>query len=127
MRTKAFGSLQAAIVFSIITVGCSPSESEVVSARIVGAENTATLSKRNSGAMSYGSSIVSVRLNGAPDDATHGPIVLELKGDHAITMKWTDARNLYVSCQDCSTQGINLEVVRLGDVTIRYDDNLKIR
>ncbi|HTZ56718.1 MAG TPA: hypothetical protein VMB49_01410 [Acidobacteriaceae bacterium] len=108
-------------------VGCLPSSSNVVSTRVQGSEYTATLSKRNSGAMSKGSTLVSVRANGVPDDATHGLIILGIAGDHLVEMKWIDPHNLALSCSSCAPQDVNFEAIKSGDVTISYDKGLSVR
>ena len=76
------GSLAKIVVMllSISMLGCLPVSSNVVVGHVESAEYTATLSKRNSGAMSKGSTLVSVRAKGVPDDSTHGLIVLGVTG-----------------------------------------------
>lgn len=108
-------------------VGCLPASSNVVSARVASSENTATLSKRNSGAMSKGSTLVSVRANGVPDNSTHGMIVLGIIGDKPVEMKWIGPHHLALSCQPCTPQDVNFEVVKSGDITISYSDSLDVR
>jgi hypothetical protein len=133
MRGKSLPTMQhtiakfAALSLIINTAGCLPPSSNVVVARVSSSENTAILSKRNSGAMSKGSTLVSVRANTVPDDSTHGAIVLGLIGDRPIEMKWTSPKNLALSCQTCSPQDVDFEVVKAGDITISYSDNLRVR
>jgi hypothetical protein len=115
------------VVLCITMVGCLPASSNVVSARVASSENTATLSKRNSGAMSKGSTLVSVRANGVPDDSTHGLIVLGIIGDKPVEMKWIGPHSLALSCQPCTPQDVNFEVVKSGDITISYSDSLVVR
>ena len=106
--------------------GCLPSSSNVVNGHISNSENTATLSKRDSGAMSKGSTLVSVRPNGVPDNDTHGQIELGLIGDKGVEMKWIGPRNLSLTCATCTRQDITFEVVKSGDIVITYGDNLSI-
>ncbi|HUA17851.1 MAG TPA: hypothetical protein VMB25_03840, partial [Bryobacteraceae bacterium] len=115
------------MVLCIAVISCLPSSSNIVSARAVGPEYTAILSRRDSGAMSKGSTLVSVKANGVPDDATHGAIVLEITGDWPVEMKWADPRSLSVSCQECTPQNVNFEAVKAGDVTITYDKGLTVQ
>jgi predicted GNAT superfamily acetyltransferase len=76
--------------------------------------------------MSRGSTLVSVRPNGVRDDDTDGAVVLGLDGNHAVALKWIDAHNLAISCQDCPPQDVAFEVLKRGDITITYDgDNLR--
>lgn len=121
---KMLVMIQIAAMLCVGTVGCLPSSSNIVSARVVGAEYTATLSKRNSGAMSKGSTLVSIRANHVPDDATHGLIVLGLNGDQPVEMKWNGPHSLSISCQPCTPQDVNFEAIKSGDVTISYDKGL---
>lgn len=114
-------------MLSLCIVGCLPSSSNVVSARVQGVEYTATLSKRDSGAMSKGSTLVSVRANGVPDDATHGLIVLGISGDKPIEMRWIDPHSLALSCSSCAPKDVNFEAVKTGELTISYDTGLSIR
>jgi hypothetical protein len=113
--------LMIQIMVLCITLGCLPSSSNIVSARVASSENTATLSKRNSGAMSKGSTLVSVLANGVPDNSTDGLIVLGIIGDQPVEMKWIDPHNLALSCQQCTPQDVDFEVVKSGDITISYD------
>jgi hypothetical protein len=115
------------IVLCISMVGCLPESSNVVVARVAGPENIATLSKRNSGAMSKGSTFVSILANGVPDNSTHGLIVLGVIGDRPVQMKWTDPHNLFLSCLPCTPQDVNFEAVKTGDLTISYGDGLYVR
>src|SRR5579883_2760695 len=98
MKKTPLLTVQFMAILCIATVGCLPPSSNEVSARVVGPEYTATLSKRNSGAMSKGSTLVSIRANGVPDDSTHGVIVLGINGDHPVEMKWIGPHNLSLSC-----------------------------
>ena len=107
--------------------GCLPSTSNVVVGHVSGPEYIATLSKRNSGAMSRGSTLISVRLNGVPDNDTHGEIVLALYGDKPVEIKWIGPRNLALSCSSCTQRDVNDEVVKAGAILLTYDDNLRIR
>jgi hypothetical protein len=115
------------VVLCISMVGCLPASSDVVSARVAGSEYTATLSRRNTGAMSKGSTLVSVRANGVPDDSKHGLIVLGISGDKPVEMKWISPHNLGLSCLPCTPQDVNFEAVKAGDITISYGDNLGTR
>ncbi len=116
-----------AMALCIGTSGCLPSSSNVVSARVVGSEYTATLSKRNGGAMGKGSTLVSVRANGVSDDATHGLIVLGINGDQLIEVRWDGPHSLSLSCQSCAPQRRQFEVVKSGAITISYDKGLNVR
>ncbi len=125
---KAGSFLKIAMTsLSIGILGCLPVSSNVVVGHAESAENIATLSKRNSGAMSQGSTLVSVLAKGVPDNSTHGTIVLGVSGDRPVEMKWTGPHNLALSCQRCTPQEVNFEVVRTGDVTISYGDSLSVR
>ncbi len=115
------------VLLLLIMTGCLPASSNVVSAIVVGPEYTATLSKRDSGAMSKGSTFVSVRANGVPDDSTHGLIVFGVNGNKPVEMKWIGPHNLALSCQPCISQDVNLEVVKSVDITISYSDGLRVR
>jgi hypothetical protein len=115
------------VMLCISMVGCLLASSNVVVARVASSENTATLSKRNSGAMSKGSTLVSVRANGVPDDSSHGLIVLGITGDKPVEMKWIGPHNLALSCQSCIPQDVNFEVVKSGDVIISYSDSVSVR
>ena len=123
------GSLAKIVVMllSISMLGCLPVSSNVVVGHVESAEYTATLSKRNSGAMSKGSTLVSVRAKGVPDDSTQGLIVLGVTGDKLIEMRWTGPYNLVLSCQPCAPQDVNFEAVRAGDITISYGETFRIR
>lgn len=127
MKKMMILAMQITLAFCIAAIGCLPPSNNVVSARITGSEYTATLSKRNSGAMSKGSTLVSVRANGVPDDSTHGLIVLGVNGDHPIEIIWSGPRSLSISCQQCTPQDVNFEAVKSGDVTISYDNGLNVR
>jgi hypothetical protein len=109
-------------LLSLGLIGCS---SDVVN-RVQGAQYTATLSKRNSGAMSRGSTLVGVRLNEVPDNSTHGQIVLGLYGDKAVAMQWKGPHELYLSCPSCQRQDVDFEAVKSGEITIRYSDGLDV-
>ena len=115
------------LIQTTILLGCLPASSNVVSARVVGPMYTATLSKRDSGAMSKGSTLVSVMANGVPDNATHGTIVLGIKGDWPVEMNWTSPQSLSLSCQRCSPQDVDFQAVKSGDVEITYDKGLAVR
>ena len=75
--------------------------------------------------MSKGSTLVSIRLNGVPDNDTHGLIVLGLDGSKPIEMNWLDSKHLGISCPSCKSTDVNFEVVKTGDITIIYGDNLR--
>lgn len=120
--------LTAIFAFMLLTMaeGCLPAKSILVVKQISNAENTAVLSKRDSGAPSKGSTLVSVRLNSVPDNATHGAIVLGLVGDQMVEMKWISGRHLAVSCRSCTPDDVNYEVTKDGDVVVTYDSNIAI-
>jgi hypothetical protein len=106
--------------------GCLPSSSNVVVSQASNSEYTATLSNRNSGAMSRGSTLVSVRLKNVPDNDTHGLIVLDVTWNRPVEMRWIGPHNLAVSCASCTVQDVDFEVVKSGDVVITYGDNLRV-
>jgi hypothetical protein len=116
--------LTASIAMGTAVIGCLPSPSNKVVAKAVGPEYTSTLSKRNSGAMSKGSTLVSLRLNTVPDNDMHGEIVLGVDGDRSIQMIWASPRSLMVSCDSCTPKDVNFEAVRAGEVTITYSQSL---
>jgi hypothetical protein len=109
-------------VLSLGLIGCS---SDVVN-RIQGAQYTATLSKRKSGAMSRGSTLVGVLLNEVPDNSTHGQIVLGLYGDKSVGMQWKGPHELYLSCASCKPEEVDFEAVKSSEITIRYSDGLDV-
>ena len=106
--------------------GCLPSQSVVVVQRLSSAENTAILSKRDSGAPSRGSTLVRVRLNSVPNYVAHGTYVLGLTGNQIVTMKWITPRHLALSCNSCIPQDVNYEVTKVGDVVVTYDAHLTV-
>ncbi len=106
-----------------LSVGC---QSVIVGKQLASPEYTATIVKRDSGAMSRGSTIVSVRLTSVPDNATHGTGVLDVFGDQTVDIRWRDPRHLFVSCKSCRPRDINFEAVKSGEVYISYDKNLTI-
>lgn len=107
--------------------GCLPKSSNVIISHVSTAENIATLSKRDSGAMSKGSTLVSVRSNRVPDNDTHGLVVFQVVGDRPIEIKWLSAHNLAISCASCTSQDVSFEVVKSDDLIISYSNNLAIR
>jgi len=115
-----------AIAMGTSMIGCLPSSSNIVVAQVVGPEYTATISKRNSGAMSKGSTLVSLRLNTVPDNDTHGEIVLGIAGDRSIQLTWASPQSLVVSCDSCAPQDVNFEAVKAGGVVITYSQNLAV-
>ena len=118
-----FTALLVVLIASI--GGCSPSGSSIVVSQVSSSTDTATLSKRDSGATSKGSTLVSIRLTSVPDNDTHGLIVLGIDGDKAVEMKWIDPHHLALSCGSCSPQDINFQVVKTGDIAITYDAKLR--
>jgi len=125
MKIGSFAKIAMASL-TIGSLGCLPASSNVVVGHIESADNIATLSKRNSGAMSKGSTLVSVLAKGVPDNSTHGTIVLGVTGDKPVEMKWIGPHNLALSCPPCNPQEVNFEVVRTGEVTISYSENLSV-
>jgi len=121
--------LKVKVLFAMCVgiAGCLLSSSNIVVDHVSNSEYTATLSRRNTGAMSKGSTLVSLRLNSVPDNDTHGLIVLDVFGAEPVEMKWTGLHNLALSCTSCTPQDVNGEVVKAGDVTINYDENLHVR
>lgn len=108
-------------------LGCLPSSSESVLRQASSSAYTATLSQRNMGAMSRGSTLVSLRLKGVPDSNTHGEIIFGTIWNQAVDMKWVDPKHLELSCSSCTAKDVTLEVVKAGDVLISYDDNLRVQ
>jgi hypothetical protein len=98
-----------------------------VVSHIASSENIATLSKRDSGAMSRGSTLVSVRYITVPDSDTHGAIVFGANGDKDVKMVWRGPRNLLLSCPSCRQEDVNYEVVKSGDVVISYSPEISVR
>ena len=93
--------------------------------QVSSSDYTATLSKRNSGAMSRGSTLVSVRLTSVPDNDTHGEIVLDVAGDKPVEMMWISPHHLSLSCSSCVPQDVTDETVKAGEIAITYSDNLR--
>ena len=110
----------------LAVVGCLPGASKTVVLQASSPEYIATIAKRNSGAPSKGSTLVSVHLAGAPDDDTHGTIVLGLTGDKSIGLKWSDPHHLALTCESCKPEDVNFEVTKAGDVFVTYDSNLRV-
>ena len=125
MKTSSAAKLVAIVVLATI-IGCMPRSSEIVVRQVTSSEYTATLSKRNSGAMSKGSTLVSVRLTSVPDNDTHGLIVLDVTGDKPVEMKWIGPHSLALSCASCVPQDVNDETVKAGQIAITYSDNLRV-
>jgi hypothetical protein len=107
-------------------VGCRSSPSNVVVHSVSTADYTATLSSRNSGAMSRGSTFVSLRLKNVPDNDTHGQIVFAVTWNKPVEMKWAGTHELAISCTSCTTKDVDFEAVKSGDIVITYDENLRI-
>jgi hypothetical protein len=99
--------------------GCSPCKENVVG-HVFSEEYVATLSKRDCGAMSGGSTLVSVRFKSVPDNDTHGVIIFALRGDRNIQMTWKDAHNLVLDCFSCTQNEVTFKAVKSGDVVISY-------
>ena len=99
--------------------GCSPASEKVVR-QVQSGVYTATVAERNSGAMSAGSTLVSIILSTVPDNDTHGEIVFGIRGKRNVSISWLDNRHLFVSCADCKDSDVNFEAVRTGDVSISY-------
>jgi hypothetical protein len=126
MRASSLSHL-AILTLLAAVLGCLPSQSIVVVQQLVGPEYTATLSKRNSGAASRGSTLVSVRLTSVPDNDTHGVIVLGVDGDRHIQMKWKDSHHLSLACETCKAADVNFEATKAGEVIIDFDPHLAIK
>jgi hypothetical protein len=107
-------------------VGCLSSPSNVVMHSISTADYTATLSSRNSGAMSRGSTFVSLRLKNVSDNDTHGQIVFAATWNKPVEMKWVGTHELAISCASCTTKDVDFEAVKSGDIVISYDENLRL-
>jgi hypothetical protein len=121
MKSQALIAL--APLLSLGLIGCS---NDVVLSRAQGPQYTATVSKRNSGAMSRGSTLVSIRANSVSDDSTHGQVVFGIDGDHPIMVQWTDPHDLAVNCSSCKPEDVNFEAVKAGETTIRYGNSLQV-
>ena len=115
-----------AFVLLLSANGCLPPEGNMVVSHVSNSEYIATLSKRNSGAASKGSTLVSVRLNSVPDNDTHGLIVLGVDGNKPVEMEWLGLHHLALSCSACKPEDVNDEVVKAGHIIITYSDNLRI-
>jgi hypothetical protein len=107
-------------------LGCYPRTEFVVSSTS-SERGIATLSKRDSGAMSYGSTLVSIREKGVPDNDTHGLIVFGARGDQDVKIAWKNARNLMISCSSCKQEDVNYEVVKSDGVIISYSPEIAVR
>ncbi len=114
-----------AIIPCIGMLGCQ-SSSESVLRRVSSSDYTATLSQRNSGAMSRGSTLVSLIAKGVPDNDTHGEIVFSTVWNQAVDMRWIDSKHLELTCSSCEAKDVTFEVVKAGDVFISYDSNLRV-
>jgi hypothetical protein len=77
--------------------------------------------------MSRGSTLVSLRAKGVPDNDTHGEIVFGTTWNQAIDMKWIDPKHLELTCSSCMAKDLTFEVVKAGDVLISYDNNLRVQ
>jgi hypothetical protein len=124
---RVFNSFIFAILPCVGMLGCLPSSSELVLRQVSSSDYTATLSKRNSGAMSRGSTLVSVRGKAVPDNDTHGVIVFGASYGAVVDMKWIDPKHLELSCSSCTVKDVNFEVVKASDVLISYDNNLRVQ
>jgi hypothetical protein len=105
-------------------LGCLPASSDVVLRHVSSSENTATLSQRNSGAMSRGSTLVSLLAKGVPDNDTHGVVVLATAWNQPVDMRWIDPKHLELTCPTCDANDVTFEAVKAGDVVISYGNNL---
>ena len=127
-KMKSFNLSRIAMLLILTSVfGCMPSQSIIVVQQLSGSEYTATLSKRNSGAAGPGSTLVSVRLTGVPDNETHGVIVLGISGDKPIQLKWIDAHHLSLACESCKAEDVNFEATKTGDVIVGFDPHLSVQ
>ena len=106
-------------------LGCLPASSNRVLQQISSSDFTATLSQLNSGAMSRGATLVSLRANATPDSDTHGQVVFSATWDKPIAMNWIDPKHLELTCSSCTTKDVTFEVVKTGEVLISYDSNLR--
>lgn len=111
---------------SAVLIGCSPCKERIVT-QVSSTDYVATVSKRDCGAMGKGSTLVSLRLKSVPDNDTHGVIVFAAQGDKTIETKWNSARSLLISCDSCTQNDVNFEVVKSGDVVVRYGSGLDVR
>jgi hypothetical protein len=124
MRISGWLLLSGTLLAGVI-LGCGPKSEWVVGTAKSGSY-TATLSKRNSGALSAGSTLVSIRLSTVPDNDTHGQIVLALLGDHEVSMVWQDEHHLVLSCASCTQKDVDDETVKAGEVIVRYGPTLAV-
>jgi hypothetical protein len=74
--------------------------------------------------MSRGSTLVSIRLKGVPDNEAHGSVVLGLYGDKDVQVSWQNSRGLTIACASCKPSDVNFQAVRSGDVVISYGSEL---
>lgn len=64
---------------------------------------------------------VSSRVTGTPDDnANHGGIVLEVRGESSLGLEWDDRHHLTISCAGCSRKDIDFQVIKVHDLEISY-------
>ena len=64
---------------------------------------------------------VSTRVIGTPDDnANHGGIVLEVRGEVNLELEWNDSHHLTISCAGCSYKSIDFQVIKVHDLEISY-------
>jgi hypothetical protein len=104
-------------------LGCDPCKETVVE-QVSSTEYLATISKRDCGAMGRGSTLVSIRLNGVPDNDTHGGIVLGLYGNKDVHVSWRDSRELTIDCPSCRSSDVDSQTVKSAGVTIHYGSEL---
>ena len=97
-----------------------------LSSKTRGPEFTASLSKRDSGATSRGSTFVSIVADGVPDDSTHGVIVFSVSRNQDVQERWLDAHHLEVTCSLCKWEDITLETLLVSKVVIVYGANLSM-
>ena len=47
-------------------------------------------------------------------------VLFVARGRHEVSVSWTGARDLLVTCASCPRQSVFRQVVRLGDVAVSY-------
>jgi hypothetical protein len=80
---------------------------------------TARVFERNCGATTDYSSIVNLQNASDKPDAKDG-VLFVARGQYAISVKWTNTRELLVSCPSCSRKDIFRQVGVVGDIDINY-------
>ena len=122
MKATAFRLPIACLAIGSL-IGCSPCK-ESIEGQYSSADYLATISKRDCGAMGTGSTLVSIRLKGVPDNDTHGLVVLGLYGNKNVQVNWRDSHDLTIACPSCRSSDVRSQMVKAAGVTIRYESEL---